>query len=375
MRHALSWILACALCTGCNSAPAPRAAAIPDAESAAHASAPRGLAPASAQEPWSLMATPPPGQSGVASLLFPDWSHASGDTLAHRIQQALLASEVTRHFPVAAVVIIRGVVRARVGLGGASPDARMRPGSTLKPILATIAADNHVAMDEPYHCRGRYAEGLQCFAAHGPLDLPHALEVSCNAFFYRVADLLGYEKLQTGLNAYGFSNESGSPPNLQPFATLQGKRDYSDRVWAPLVGTGHGPLHVSLSELAQAYWQLGTRLTSPGAPAAYGPILQGLRRVVAGEDGTGRAAAVPHLDLAGKTGTAESGAFALPDSESTQNAWFVGWAPASRPEVVVAVVALGAAPSSQSAAPLAGAVFQRLLEPEPAEANATPQTP
>ena len=54
-----------------------------------------------------------------------------------------------------------------------------------------------------------------------------------------------------------------------------------------------------------------------------------LRGVVT--DGTGTAARISGVDVAGKTGTAERG-------DGTSNSWFVGMAPADNPRVVVAIV-------------------------------------
>jgi len=72
--------------------------------------------------------------------------------------------------------------------------------------------------------------------------------------------------------------------------------------------------------------------------------------------GTGTAAQIPGVRVAGKTGTAETG---NPDEN---NAWFIGFAPADNPEVAIAVVLSGQeGTGGQLAAPIAGAVLKTLL--------------
>ena len=82
--------------------------------------------------------------------------------------------------------------------------------------------------------------------------------------------------------------------------------------------------------------------------------------VVAG--GTGGAAAIPGITVAGKTGTAElvSTADIAQDPKNT-TAWFVAFAPAANPQVAVAVMLAGAGQGGASAAPIAKRVLQAAL--------------
>ncbi len=78
--------------------------------------------------------------------------------------------------------------------------------------------------------------------------------------------------------------------------------------------------------------------------------------------GTGGAAAIPGVTVAGKTGTAElrPTADAAPDPKNT-TAWFVAFAPAENPQVAVAVMMAGAGQGGTSAAPIAKRVIQAAL--------------
>jgi hypothetical protein len=75
--------------------------------------------------------------------------------------------------------------------------------------------------------------------------------------------------------------------------------------------------------------------------------------------GTGTAAAIPGVSVAGKTGTAEL----RPNSTDPKDAdaWFVAFAPAERPKVAVAVMLVGAGFGGTAAAPIAREVLQAAL--------------
>ncbi len=75
--------------------------------------------------------------------------------------------------------------------------------------------------------------------------------------------------------------------------------------------------------------------------------------------GTGTAAAIPGVQVAGKTGTAEL----RPNSKDPKDAdaWFVAFAPAQHPRVAVAVMLVGAGFGGTAAAPVAKRVLQAAL--------------
>ena len=136
-----------------------------------------------------------------------------------------------------------------------------------------------------------------------------------------------------------------------------------------LAALGAGDVVATAAQLLDAYalianqgreYSLWTRPGSRQRPkprrrielkdSTYAALRKGLVGCV--EYGTGQAAAVPGVEVAGKTGTAS----AL-DGSGVTHAWFVGFAPAQRPEIAV-VVFLDRGNGAHDAAPLAGKLLR-----------------
>jgi penicillin-binding protein 2 len=109
------------------------------------------------------------------------------------------------------------------------------------------------------------------------------------------------------------------------------------------------------------------------SPRTLAIVREALADVV--DEGTGRRAAIEGISVAGKTGTAQVfkhsagiDADKLPKDER-DHAWFVGYAPADRPEIAFAIVVEHGGHGGTSAAPVARRVLEVYFEPllEPAE--------
>jgi penicillin-binding protein 2 len=95
------------------------------------------------------------------------------------------------------------------------------------------------------------------------------------------------------------------------------------------------------------------------SPVVWALIRDGLWEVVNGH-GTGGAARIPGLDVAGKTGTAQI--IANSKSEKGEDhAWFAAFAPARAPEVVVVVLVERGGKGGQVAAPIARKILNAIF--------------
>jgi cell division protein FtsI/penicillin-binding protein 2 len=95
------------------------------------------------------------------------------------------------------------------------------------------------------------------------------------------------------------------------------------------------------------------------SPVVWAFLRQSLWAVV-NENGTGAAARIPGLDIAGKTGTAQM--IAKSKAEKGQDhAWFAAFAPAKAPEVVVVVIVERGGKGGQVAAPIARKILNAIF--------------
>ena len=273
------------------------------------------------------------------------------------------------------VAVIRprdGSVRALAGLAVSAPQP---PGSVFKIITAAEALDERIARpDTSYPVRTaatlsgvtlRNAGGESCGGT-----LTNSFIHSCNSVFAPLGAELGARKLVAAARDFGF-DEQPAIPEAKP-STISPPSELRD------------DLAVGAAAIGQDR-DLATPLTmaSVGATIANGgrrarPRITTLervrrKRVVSSraahdvrdmmigvvQSGTGTAAALPGVQVAGKTGTAEL----VPNSTDPKdaNAWFVAFAPADRPRVAVAVMLVGAGFGGTAAAPVAREVLAAAL--------------
>lgn len=89
-----------------------------------------------------------------------------------------------------------------------------RPGSTFKPSVGLSALAAHIlSPSDTVNCTGtyRYYTDYQpsCMGIHGATNIVHALEVSCNIYFYDVGRRLGIDKLNEYVRKLGFGGKTG----------------------------------------------------------------------------------------------------------------------------------------------------------------------
>ncbi|MEP6732003.1 MAG: penicillin-binding protein 2 [bacterium] len=240
------------------------------------------------------------------------------------------------------------------------------PGSTFKIATAITALEgNVVRMSDhmPIACNGGMQYGsryFHCDGKHGSLSLSEAIAKSCNVYFYQLGLKLGLTKLLAGGVDLGFSERAGidlpeERTPVWPATTDYFERRYGKGGWTSSVtlnlAIGQGENSQTILNMARFYTALATDGTESRpqvvkrAPERkrifklddeqFGQLRAALANVV--ETGTAARAKIQGVVLAGKTGTAQSRKFGA-NGKELNFSWFVGFAPADDPKIVVAMM-------------------------------------
>jgi penicillin-binding protein A len=280
----------------------------------------------------------------------------------------------------------------------AATDDFFPPGSTFKILVAAAALQNGMRpettfpnppeLDLPQTTRTlENFGGDHCLGGASEVTLAQALEVSCNVVFAEIGLNLGAEKLAEQARAFGFSGDipfdkglpfqEGNFPPAEAFAedlpgvafSAIGQKDVRVNVlhmalMAGAIGNGGVMMEPKLvQEVRDPTGRIVRRLRpqafgEPLSPENAGALTQMMQAVV--ESGTGTAAQISGVAVAGKTGTAQN-----PGGDP--HAWFVSFAPAEQPTIAVAVVVLNGgdlgseATGGAIAAPIARTVMEEAL--------------
>jgi cell division protein FtsI/penicillin-binding protein 2 len=200
------------------------------------------------------------------------------------------------------------------------------PGSTVKPFVLLKLLDLGLVKPSDRFVCPRFVtiSGRRLDCTHPPLpgaiDPTDALAWSCNAFFAAASRRLPARELADTLRQSGFI----ATTELAPEATGQ-VRTASTTEQIQLQALGEWGVMATPLELLEAYRKLAQRRDEPNVQLVW----LGLEHSVA--YGMARAAKLDKVNIAGKTGTA-----AQPGGVATHG-WFVGLAPAEKPEVAVVV--------------------------------------
>lgn len=244
------------------------------------------------------------------------------------------------------------------------------PGSVMKLITAAGAL-KHDNKDQVYNCPGYLlVDGFNLpDQVHGKVNLTEALVVSCNTAFGQMGLDMGWKTFKETSRGFGFQQTFGLGVDMRP-STMTRDDDKSKAELASVaIGQGKllvSPLHMAL--VAGAYAHGGTMMqpylvqeirNQQGKTVNYhkpSVLHQSIdmesanlireAMIAAVDRGTGRPAGISGIKVAGKTGTAEN-------PHGAPHAWFVGFAPAYEPRVVVAVIVENGGSGGAVAAPMA----------------------
>lgn len=246
--------------------------------------------------------------------------------------------------------------------------AEFAPGSTFKPIVAMAGLEAGVIDERTiFHCAGGesfYGTFRGCWkhTGHGDISLHNAIRESCDVYFYNVGNRLGIDRLAEYAEMAGFGHKTGIDlPNEREsiMPSTKWKLRTTRQKWFAgetiSVAIGQGQVTVSPLQLAAAIggvavggnwyqphlkkWDAPKLLRGGHVNQAHiQDVISGMSGVV-NEGGTGRFAALPGINVCGKTGTAQIISLQAQRGGVAQNlkdnAWFVGFAPQEAPEIVV----------------------------------------
>ena len=292
---------------------------------------------------------------------------------------------------------IQAAIEAANASGGADTSmydratlALYTPGSTFKVLTLASALENGLAtLDTTYDSPGRMEIGGADVVSigergHGTISLAKAFALSSNTVFGQVADGLGAEKLVATARAFGYGQQLGldftTAASVMPNPEEMTEWELAWAGAGQPVGQGHTPgpqatvmqnalmaATIANNGIAMNPYVVSqilapdgtvlktTRGRSLGQAVSSGTaaqVKQAMLDVV--QNGTGSAAAIAGVKVAGKTGTAET-------NNANANSTFVGFAPYDTPTVAIAVVIEQNAKGEESAAAVGGQVLRAAL--------------
>ncbi|HEX9820290.1 MAG TPA: penicillin-binding protein 2 [Methylomirabilota bacterium] len=275
------------------------------------------------------------------------------------------------------------------------------PGSVFKIVVAAAGLqEGTLAPTDRTHCTGEFQLGRWTFkdwkeGGHGSVDLLDAMRHSCNVFFYEKGLKIGGAVIAKYAAAFGFGTPTridlpGEKLGLIPKPKLRRDRRVGGGWHAGEtvnMSIGQGAILVTPMQVARfmsavanggVLWKprLVQRIVRPDkgvvwsdggtvtghvelSPMVWAFLRQSLW-VAVNDGGTGAAARIPGIDIAGKTGTAQMIAKSRAD-KGQDHAWFASFAPVREPEVVVVVLVERGGKGGQVAAPIARKIFNAIF--------------
>lgn len=267
------------------------------------------------------------------------------------------------------------------------------PGSVFKIVMAAAGlSEGVIDPEQTVWCGGAtkiYNRRWRCWkqAGHGHISLHRAIKESCDVYFYHLGQELGIERIAKYSRQLGL----GRPTGIDLLGEREGlvpDPDWSARrrgtPWYPgetiSVAIGQGPILVTplqiaslMAAVANSGYQVRPHVVeSPSVekeqltvePWVFERIGAALWSVVNDQRGTGSAARVPGIDVAGKTGTVQVvqqktwiKSEDLP-YEQRDHGWFASYATAGDKQLVVVVFVEHGGHGSTAAAPLAKRLYE-----------------
>ncbi|MBB6122024.1 peptidoglycan D,D-transpeptidase FtsI family protein [Nocardiopsis algeriensis] len=264
---------------------------------------------------------------------------------------------------------------------------RYAPGSTFKVVTAAAAIEYlDAGPDSEQDAPDILSLGVDLPNAMGscnggaPDTLAHSIQISCNTSFANWAIDVGGENLSEQASKFGFNPEETLTVPLEvteSYAPVETDRNILGRAGIGQSNVESTPLQMAMvaagvandGEVMRPYvvdtvrdsdlsvvTQTSPETYSEAVSASTAEQLTEMMVLVTGTNGSGTNAAIPGIEVAGKTGTAENG------TDLTHN-WFIGFAPADDPQIAVAVVVeFGGGSGNELAAPIARSMMEAVVQ-------------
>ncbi|MDB4938569.1 MAG: Penicillin-binding protein 2 [Labilithrix sp.] len=274
-----------------------------------------------------------------------------------------------------------------------------QPGSTFKPFSALAALEDKI-IDPSEHerCDGYLSFGrriFHCTHVHGKVDMRDAIAESCNIYFFKLAESVGMDRIARVATEFGLGQKTGIGVNPESPGRIPTRSWYALRYKGQFrigftlnTSIGQGATTVTPLQLALAYAAIanGGTVYSPQlvravettdgsvvqdfpprvrqkakvAPENLARVNDALFAVVNDLKGTAFPVREAGLEVAGKTGTAQTGYVNTGGDDpkkawylARDHAWFAAYSPAKAPEIAVVVLVEHGGSGPTVAAPIA----------------------
>ncbi|MBV9194905.1 MAG: hypothetical protein JO168_12235 [Solirubrobacterales bacterium] len=302
----------------------------------------------------------------VLAFRAPTPAGAVRTTISPSIERAVISAIGGRY---AGMVAMDPRTGAILGAAGIAFSGLQPPGSTMKIITATAALEaGIVKLDDTFPvATSATIDGYTLHNAGGEAcggTLVNAFAVSCNSVFAPLGARLGGARLVAAAERFGFDQPPPFPgaaeSTIPSAARIGGALDVGSSA------IGQGKVQASALEMtdAAAAIAIGGARPAPTLLAGRRPVfvrattpqvaaLVQRMMIAVVSHGTGTAAQVPGVEIAGKTGTAEIVDAAAPGASAPQStdSWFVGYGPVGAPRIVVGALFPGQGAGAATAAP------------------------
>ncbi len=279
--------------------------------------------------------------------------------------------------------------------------AQYPPGSTFKPVNAVIGLNEGVLHTyTKYSCQGTISAPIVCSHNHSsPLDMEHAIEQSCNPYFWKVYRSIieqtkfkniqeGYKHWRTNVMKFGIGERlpsdlmgqrKGNLPKHSYFDKYYGKRGWK-AITTRSLSVGQGEIELTPLQLANVAAIFANRgyYFPPHIVTAFGKekiknlkyinrietgfpvnyienVIRGMELVYEGEHGSARYYRTKAIKICGKTGSSQN-----PFGET--HSVFIAFAPADDPQIAISVLVENKGSGSVWAAPIATLMIKKYLQ-------------